>query len=168
VLVIVTIPALSVIDIPVPEVRVLYSWVDPLGATPRILPAAAALVVLNPVPPFAGLRGVPNESDVALAAPRVGVTRVGLFANTSDPVPVSSDIAVASSAEVAWRVLLERLIVLLVRVSVVALPTKVSVLVGSDKVPVLTIEEIFGVVSVGEFANTRLPLPVSSVTAEAI
>jgi hypothetical protein len=65
-------------------------------------------------------------------------------------------------------VLLERLIVLLVSVSVVALPTKVSVLVGSDKVPVLTIEEIFGVVSVGEFANTRLPLPVSSVTAEAI
>ena len=96
-------------------------------------------MVLKPVPPFAGLRGVPRVSDVALAAPRVGVTKVGLLAKTRDPVPVSSDIAVASSAEVAWRVLLVRLIVLLVSVSVVALPTKVSVLVGSDKVPVLTI-----------------------------
>ena len=94
-----TTPAVSMIDIPVPGVRVLYSWVDPSGATPRIFPAAAALVVLNPVPPFAGLRGVPNESDVALAAPRVGVTSVGLVANTNEPEPVSSVTAAAKLAE---------------------------------------------------------------------
>ena len=33
--------------------------------------------------------------DVAVAAPKVGVTKVGLFENTKLPVPVSSVIAVA-------------------------------------------------------------------------
>jgi hypothetical protein len=121
--------------------------------------------VLNPVPPFAGLRGVLKDSDVALAAPRVGVTRVGLFANTSDPVPVSSDIAVASSAEVAWRVLLERLIVLLVSVSVVALPTKVSVPVGNVIVPVLLMLEMIGVVRV---LLVRVCVPVSETRTASL
>ena len=38
--------------------------------------------------------------EVAVAAPRVGVTRVGLDANTSAPLPVLSLITPASSAEV--------------------------------------------------------------------
>ena len=33
---------------------------------------------------------------VALAAPRVGVIKVGLLLNTTTPVPVSSEIAVAN------------------------------------------------------------------------
>lgn len=52
--------------------------------------------------------------------------------------------------------------VLFVNVSVVARPTKVSVEVGSVSVPVLTMLEISGVVSVGEVPNTREPVPVSS------
>jgi hypothetical protein len=64
-------------------------------------------------------------------------------------------------------VLFERLIVLLVKVSVVARPTRVSVLVGKESVPVLKIEEMTGVVSVGEVPKTSEPVPVSSVTAEA-
>ena len=46
------------------------------------------------------------------------------------------------------KVLLAPLIVLLVRVSVVALPTKVSVAVGKVIVPVLEIVEIIGAVKV--------------------
>lgn len=52
--------------------------------------------------------------------------------------------------------------VLLVSVSVVARPTKVSVEVGSVSVPVLTIELITGVTNVGLVANTLEPVPVSS------
>ena len=37
---------------------------------------------------------------VAVAAPSAGVTRVGVLANTKAPVPVSSEITPASSAEV--------------------------------------------------------------------
>lgn len=51
--------------------------------------------------------------------------------------------------------------VLLVRVSVVARPTKVSVAVGKVKVPVLTMVENEGEVREGESANTRAPEPVS-------
>ena len=55
--------------------------------------------------------------------PNVGVTSVGLSANTKAPVPVSSETVAASCAEVATSVLLVRLIVLLVSVSV---PVKVA------------------------------------------
>ena len=70
---------------------------------------------------------------VAVAAPSVGVTRVGDVARTTDPVPV---LAVAASP------LIEKLFpapavskVLLVSVSVVARPTRVSVVAGSVSVP---------------------------------
>ena len=55
-------------------------------------------------------------------------------------------------------------IVLLVSVSVVALPTKVSVEVGRVSVPVLTIDDIVGVVIVGEVDKTFEPDPVEVVT----
>src|SRR5210317_1607482 len=59
------------------------------------------------------------------------------------------------------------LIVLLVNVSVVALPTKVSVDVGNVNVPVLLIDEITGVVNV-LFVSVSLPVvdtKVASCTA---
>jgi hypothetical protein len=37
--------------------------------------------------------------DVPVAAPIAGVTRVGVLANTKAPVPVSSEITPASSAD---------------------------------------------------------------------
>jgi hypothetical protein len=102
-----------------------------------------------------------------LGVPRAGVTNVGEVAKTSAPEPVSSDTAAAICAEVAVNVLLDKFIVLLVSVSVVALPTKVSVEVGNVNVPVLTIELITGVASVGDVPNTSAPDPVSPVTAAA-
>ncbi len=53
-------------------------------------------------------------------------------------------------------------IVLLVRVSVVARPTKVSVAVGKVKVPVLEIVEITGVVKV-LFVKVWVPVKVTTV-----
>ena len=58
------------------------------------------------------------------------------------------------------RVLLDPLIVLFVKVSVVALPTSVSVEVGRVKVPVFTMLAITGVVNVGDVSKTTRPLPV--------
>jgi hypothetical protein len=46
-------------------------------------------------------------------------------------------------------------------------PNRVEVVVGSVSVPVFTIEAMTGVVSVGEVAKTKLPLPVSSETEDA-
>lgn len=51
--------------------------------------------------------------------------------------------------------------VLLVSVSVVVRPTRVSVAVGSVSVPVFVMLEITGVVSVGDVPNTSAPEPVS-------
>lgn len=137
-------------------------------------------------------------TDVAVAAPSVGVVRLGLVANTKAPVPVSSEMTPASSAEVveanafslllvvarvavpagivtvplpvaevtmvvvpledparvkpalpiAGVVRLGEVRVLLVKVSVVARPTKVSVEVGKVKVPTFEIVEITGLVRV--------------------
>ena len=60
------------------------------------------------------------------------------------------------------RVLLDPLIVLFVKVSVVARPTRVSVPVGRVIVPPLEILEIAGVVKV-LFVNVSLPANVASV-----
>lgn len=54
--------------------------------------------------------------------------------------------------------------VLLLRVSVVVRPTRVSVDVGSVRVPVLTMLEMDGAVNVGDVPNTSGPVPVSSDT----
>ena len=55
---------------------------------------------------------------VPVAAPIFGVTSVGVFANTNEPVPVSSEIAVANCADVAVNVLFVKSIDLFVKVSV--------------------------------------------------
>jgi hypothetical protein len=44
-----------------------------------------------------------------VAAPIFGVTSVGVFANTNEPVPVSSEIAVANSADVPVIVFVDKL-----------------------------------------------------------
>ena len=63
-------------------------------------------------------------NDVRLAAdplagvPNTGVIKVGLVANTNDPLPVSSEIAVANSAEDPVNVLSVKSILLFVNVVV--------------------------------------------------
>ena len=51
-----------------------------------------------------------------------------------------------------------------VRVSVVARPTRVSVDAGRVRVPVLTMDEMLGVVRVGDVERTTEPEPVEVVT----
>jgi hypothetical protein len=78
--------------------------------------------------------------------------------------------AVSSCAFVVVTILVPREMLLFVRVSVVALPTSVSLApVGSVRVPPDTfIAAILGVVSAGELENTRThPLPVSSLITPA-
>ena len=74
------------------------------------------------------VRSPDNTSDVPVAAPMFGVMSVGVFARTTAPVPATAVIAVP---------LIEKLLpvpavlkVLFVKVSVVVLPTRVSVKSG--------------------------------------
>ncbi len=61
---------------------------------PKVLPLPRARVAVP-----AGAVTVTLLRDVALAAPRVGVTKTGEFEKTATPVPVSSERAPASPAE---------------------------------------------------------------------
>lgn len=72
-------------------------------------------------------------------------------------VPMVSELLVRALLGMFVSVLLEPLMVLLVSVSVVARPTKVSVDVGSVKVPVLTIEEMVGETSVRPLTLVVVP-----------
>jgi hypothetical protein len=84
--------------------------------------------VAAPIPPFVTgsvpVTPVVSGKPVAFVSvadegmPSAGVTKVGLLANTSAPLPVSSVTAAASCAEVATKVLDARLSVLFVSVAV--------------------------------------------------
>jgi len=97
-----------------------------------------------------------------------------LFVKVSVPAKVAksaSERAVLNSAIVPDSVLDVRFTVLFVKVSVVALPTKVSVAVGKVTVPVLLIEEITGVVKVlfvNVCAVVRSAVTVVSIATEGI
>jgi hypothetical protein len=116
-------------------------------------------VFRSPVKVRAGVatRPAARASDVAEAAPRIGVTRVGDVANTSEPEPVSSVTAAARLAELG-------------------VPRKVATPVPRPDTPVLIGRPVAlvrvadegvpraGVTSVGEVERTLLPLPVDVVT----
>jgi hypothetical protein len=105
-----------------------------------------------------------------VGVPRIGVTKVGEVANTAEPLPVSSVKAPKRLAE-------------LNEPKEVALPTEVTApvklalvvtfpAVKPEAVPVMFVPTKAdgvpkaGVTRVGEVANTKEPVPVSSVTAE--
>jgi hypothetical protein len=86
-----------------------------------------------------------------------------LLVNVSEPASVAksaSDTAVLNCAIVPVTVFVVNDIDLFVKVSVVALPTKVSVDIGSVIVPVLEIDEIIGVVKV-LFVKVSVPVNVA-------
>lgn len=97
---------------------------------------------------------------VAVAAPNTGVTSVGVLANTSAPVPVSSVTADAKLAELG-------------------VPKNVATSVPKPEIPEdtgspvalvsVTLEGVprAGVTNVGLLAKTSAPDPVSSVMADA-
>jgi hypothetical protein len=105
-------------------------------------------------------RPAASASDVAEAAPRIGVTRVGDVANTSEPEPVSSVTAAARLAELG-----------VARKVATPVPRPdTPVLIGRPVALVSVADEGVpraGVTSVGDVANTSEPEPVSSVTAAA-
>jgi len=130
---------------------------DPLKLTPLILRAVCnvAAVVALPLSAPAKLVDVTEVSPVRVVdvPPRLMLV---------DPIVTAllTRLALATFDSV----LLAPLIVLLVSVSVVARPTKVSVLVGRVKTPVLTIDDMLGDVNVGDVPRTFAPLPVLVVT----
>ena len=129
---------------------------------------------------------VPEEG-----VPKTGVTRVGEVANTKDPVPVLSEITPANSEEVVAANTLSLLpvvvkvpavgnvtlvVAVVVRVKLKApevakvelsANVKVAALAGVVKVTLLMLvaeaTPKTGVTRVGDVANTKDPLPVSSV-----
>jgi len=117
------------------------------------------------VAPVAGAVNATLLIEVAIATPRVGVTRVGLEARTTAPEPVVEVIEVPLILKLLPVPAVSN--VLLVNVSVVARPTKVSLEVGRVNVPLLTKVEKLGDVSDGLVAKTAAPEPVSSETAVA-
>jgi len=105
-------------------------------------------------------RPAARASDVAEAAPSVGVTSVGEVANTRAPEPVSSVTAAARLAELG-----------VARKVATPVPRPdTPVLMGRPVALVSVADEGVpraGVTSVGDVANTSAPEPVSSVTAAA-
>ena len=130
-----------------------------------------------------------------VGVPNNGVVRVGDVANTKRPDPVSSDITPANSEEeVAANILsllpvvvkvpangnvtLEAAVVVSVRLKAPEVArvdpsakVKVAAVAGAVKATLLMLVAVatprLGVVKDGDVANTKAPLPVSSVTAAA-
>jgi hypothetical protein len=124
--------------------------------TEVIAPVKLALVVTLPAvrPEAVPVMFVPTKAD---GVPKAGVTKVGEFAKTKAPLPVSSDTAEAKFAELG-------------------VPKKVATLVPKPLTPVeigrpvrlVAVPEAgvpkAGVTNVGEFDNTTEPVPVEEVT----
>ncbi|UOF80688.1 ribonuclease E [Caudoviricetes sp.] len=167
------------VTVPVPPTEMYSTSVSPTF-TASTLPefvaklgkmfVRAAAAVLALVPPFAIGRvpviPVDRGRPVALVrvaevgVPRIGVTNVGLVANTKAPLPVSSVTAVA-------KLELEGV----ARKVAIPAPRPLTPDAIGNPVALVRIAEdgvpSAGVTSVGLVANTKEPLPVSLVTAAA-
>ena len=174
------------IDGPVPKTNAPLP-VSSVTAEARFAEDGVAKKVATPVPrPLTPVEiGNPVQLDrVPLdGVPKAGVTRVGDVANTTEPEPVTAVIEVPLILKTLPVPAVSN--VLLVRVSVVALPTSVSVAAGIVIVPdavalaatvvvpevepasVNPPDPIAGVVSDGLVAKTLTPVPVLSVNADA-
>jgi hypothetical protein len=172
-----TVPLILIEAVPVRLVTVPLEGVPnaPLNNTgapaePVLTARAVAMPVPRPDTPVAIGRPVAFVKVALVGVPRIGVTKVGEVANTADPVPVSSVKApkrlaelnepkdVALPTEVTAPVKLA-LVVTLPAVKPEAVPV-MFVPTKADGVPKA------GVTKVGLVANTKEPVPVSSVTAE--
>lgn len=120
-----------------------------------VVPDVLLAVIVNPVAP----PGV-KVTEVPVAAPRTGVTRVGVFAKTAAPVPVSSVKAAARFAELG-----------VVRNVATPAPNPETPVVIGKPVAFVSVPDVgvprTGVTNVGLVANTSAPLPVSSLMTPA-
>jgi hypothetical protein len=154
-----------------------------------------AIPVARPETPVDIGRPVQLVRVPEFGVPNTGVTRVGVLANTKAPVPVSSEMTPANSEDVvaAW---IDNLLPVVIKVPAVGKVTLVAAVVVSVKLLAPEVANVdpsanvkvaevagavnatllilvavatpnTGVVRVGEVANTKSPLPVSSVTADA-
>jgi hypothetical protein len=136
----------------------------PLTTGAPAVPTATANAVATPVPrpdtPVPMGRPVAFVNVPEVGVPKIGVTNVGLVANTFAPVPVSSVSAAAKLAEdgVAKNVATP--------VPKPDTPVEIGKPVAFVRVPDVGVPRI-GVTNVGLVANTLAPVPVSSVNAAA-
>ena len=92
---------------------------------------------------------------VAVATPKTGVTRVGVLANTLDPVPVSS---VRAAAKLADEGVAKNVATLAAKPET---PVEIGRPVQLVRVPEPGVPNV-GVMKVGVLLNTKSPVPVSS------
>jgi len=180
------IASLICIAVESPELMLLMIMLSPLMSPVTVSPSLICMAVLSDElisPLITGAVNVllvsvsvvalPTNVSVAVGSVNVPVLDIALMigdvnvllVNVSDPANVAKSPslnAVLNCAVVPDNVFDVKEIDLFVNVSVVARPTNVSVEVGKVNVPVLTIDEITGVVSVGDVAKTSEPEPVSS------
>jgi len=162
-----TVPLMLMDAVPVKFVTVPEDGVPnapPLTTGEPAVPILTAKAVATPVPrpltPVLMGRPVAFVKVTLVGVPRIGVTNVGVVAKTKDPEPVSSVTAEARLADDG-------------------VPRKVATPVPSPDTPVeigrpvafVNVADVgvprMGVTRVGLVANTKAPVPVSSVTAEA-
>ena len=119
-------------------------------------PVKLALVVTLPAvrPEAVPVMFVPTRAD---GVPRAGVTRVGLVANTKEPVPVSS---LTAANKLALDGVPKKVAT---PVPNPLTPVEIGNPVAFVKVPEEGVPNA-GVTNVGEFDNTTLPVPVELVT----
>ena len=132
-------------------VLVVVNVVEKAPLVANVLPSAKVKVALEAGAVIATLLTL-----VAVATPNTGVTNVGVLANTKAPVPVSSVMALA-------------------KLALLGVPKNVATPVPNPLIPVLTgspvalvnVTEVgvpnTGVTNGGLVANTKAPLPVSSL-----
>ena len=101
-------PPDTLTDVIVPDPTVAYSRPDAPELTRKTWPAVPSelrfvpplAIGSVPVTPVDNGKAVAFVSTAADGVPRFGVTSVGLVANTSEPVPVSSEIIVRNCSDV--------------------------------------------------------------------
>ena len=148
--------AVEIVPKDVSEDTAVFTRVPVVGSVTLVAPVEVRVIELAPLVASVEPLAIVNVPvlveiarpliDVAVATPSAGVVRVGDVARTTEPVPVTAETVVPLIFNTLPVPAVSN--VLFVNVSVVALPTSVSVDVGRVIVPVFVIVEITGDVKV--------------------
>jgi hypothetical protein len=148
---IIAVPATSKAGLPVPEITTLSL----MSVCPEFESKIRLPVDVSTVLAAFPIRTLFAARDVAEATPKFGVTRVGVLANTSAPLPVSS---VTADAKLAEEGVAKKVATLAARPET---PVEIGKPVQFVRVPEFGVPKT-GVTRVGVLANTKAPVPVSS------
>jgi hypothetical protein len=149
------VPAIAVLpDVPATVNLFVFTAKSPVTAALARVEAPAVKVEENV--PAAALKLPVKLSDVPVAAPITGVTKVGVLANTNAPVPVSSVTAANKLALVG-----------VAKKVATPVPNPLTPVVIGKPVPFVKVTEVgvpkTGVTKVGLLERTKLPVPVDVV-----